>query len=165
MVALDDAIHAELQVEVDATPQRRIVNASYAAWLFAQRKLYERTVGPRNARGSQATVSALRAITRELNYVDTHPALQGVGMLGTHTDVFPVWRIEPEPVTNSAMYAPAPKLYSPYPQPHHDFVVLVPAYKNKGPNPLFTYWVPRPSAPGRLSDEHVHLLLWRWPVR
>lgn len=160
LCAKDIPIHQALSEEVERlSPARVMVNAPYAAWKFAYRRLYETNFGPRGARrvyGKTAVHLALKQVTKELNYIDTHPAMQGLGMFGIETEIFPAWKIESsEDSTRSR--------YSPYPQPGHQFVVLVPKWQEHPMKPKLTWWVPG-SGEGRLSHEESHLSLWRREV-
>lgn len=155
LCAKDEAIRNALTEEVISTTGTRLVNAPYAAWKFAYRQLYDVNFGPRGARrvyGKTAVYTALKRITKEINYYDTHPAMYGCGMFGIETEIFPAWKI-------------GEKRYSPYPQPGHEFVVLVPKCQdNPNLGPKLTWWVESPTAEGRLSRESEHLPLWRLNV-
>lgn len=159
-VAMDPGVYDELQVDVQPSNKTFvIIDAAYAAWLSAYDALYAWNYGPRGGRtqGNAARFSAMRRITKELNYVDTHPAFQGLAMFGLVTETFPAWKIDTEP---------GRFLYSPYPQPGHQFVILTPTWQNRkwGDRPQLTWWTEQPSGVGRLAQEQLHLSLWRRPV-
>lgn len=164
-VAHDTAITFALSEEVQATTQLRLVHAPYAAWLFAQEKLQARAFGPRGGKrawGNKGTFKALQVITKELNYVDTHPAFFGQSLFGLHMEMFPAWVLDPPvAVRNEGIL----KRFSPYPQPGNQFVILAPKYLIRREKVELTWWVPKPYMPGRLNDEAIHLPLWRRPFR
>ena len=160
LTAMDQTIWEQLQIEVVTDSAQKLhVNAPYAAWKFAWRKLYDTNFGPRHGKrpfGEMSCRKAMQAITREINYVDSHPALQGLGMFDIHSDVFHVWEIEPTEQN--------PRKYSPYPMPGHRFVILTPVSRTIRQQPELTWWVPHESGVGRLAIEAVHLSCWRHPV-
>jgi len=155
-VALDAAVAEALMAEV--VPSRKTmldVEAPYAAWKFAASQLRRRAFGPRGGRLStvpHGVHTSLQVITRALNYMDTHPALRDVGVLGWAVEEIPAWRTGDEDLR-----------YSPYPIPGNEFVMLLPTWvmveRQKA-----TQWVPRSSGQGRLAHEQLHLALWRNPV-
>jgi hypothetical protein len=158
LTAYDPTMQDELNtIVINDKPTRVDVEAAYAAWSHVRGLLYKATFGPRGGKRDATSKQfvALRSITRELNYVDSHPALKGMGMVGWVADVFPVWKIDPDEQGRT---------YSPYPMPGHEFVILTPSWEESPGVPRITRWVEAPSAPGRLAEEGVHLRLWRHPV-
>jgi hypothetical protein len=101
-----------------------------AGWLQALNLLVELTVGPLGGNRRDTKLSATtarRKIAAALHLYAAHPALFGVGLVGTHTDVFPVWQV---------VGAEKPgRLYDIFPMPGAIFVHLHPM--NDGP---FTTW-------------------------
>ena len=160
-VVMDEELHAELQRDVtQVTTRLFVVRAPYVAWREGYRKLYDVAYGPRfgHKTNEKSKHNALKAITKELNYVDTHPALRKCGMFDIHHEIFPVWKVEPTELH--------PNHYSPYPQPGHQFVILVPTWRDHQLDEVkMTWWVERDSAEGRLCEEQLHLRLWREPTR
>lgn len=154
-VVMDEGMHDELQADVTTVGAVVEIQAAYAAWRYVYLRLYDKTFGPRGGKQGATRVefTALRRITKELNYVDKHPALQGLAMIGLHADLFPVWEIEPSERD--------PRKYSPYPIPGHQFVVLSPVWYDGQHQTRVTRWVDNVDSPSRLADEHLHLKLWR----
>lgn len=157
IVATDDAMAASLLLDVRETKSTVTVLAPYATWKHLHGVLYRRTFGPRGGRHQvpKSYFTALQRITKAINYVDSHPAFQGVGMIGWQPDIFPVWCIEP---------TADGRLYSPYPQPGRQFGILAPVWWHKKGETKLTYWALQPSGEGPLASEQLHLALWRHPV-
>jgi hypothetical protein len=153
----DELTYAAFSEQVERTPQRVKVLAPYVAWKTGRDRLYRATFGPRGGKrqATQREFSALKSIQTELNYVDSHPAMRNLGMLGWQADIFPVWETgDPD----------AP--WSPYPLPGRRFVILTPDWRDHQLGlPKHTVWEPQPSGEGRLAEEEFHLSLWRDVVR
>jgi hypothetical protein len=153
-VVLDEAISEALQQEVHHVGSRVDVRAPYAAWAYAQAMLHDRTFGPRGGRRHHTArdFTALRTITKELNYIDTHPALKGVGMLEWQPFWIPVWATGlPE------------RPYRAYPLRDRPFVILTPRWEKMGDGTKVTIWTAETTGPSgdELAEESTHLRLWR----
>ena len=159
-VSGDEGIFMELRADAYKPEGKKWqIDAAYAAWKEAAEILRRKSFGPKGGRlayGRDANYTALTAIQKELNYVDAHPALRGEGMYGLHTDIFPVWKLSPTPRW--------PRKYSSYPQKEHEFTVLFPHHRMTGSKVGLTWWVESLTR-DRLSDEALHMRLWRRPIR
>lgn len=154
-VTLDEPMLREFEAEVVWGKNTVDIDAAAVAWKHVQGLLYKSTFGPRGGVKRQNDFVALRRITRELNYLESHPAMHGLAMLEWQPDIFPVWKQEPDEQG---------RIYTPYPRPGHQFVILAPEWEKVPGEPRTTRWLERKSAPGRLGDEAVHLRLQRHPV-
>lgn len=145
------------ELEADVIWRNTVVDidAAAVAWRHVQEHLYRSTFGPRGGIKRQGDFVALRRITRELNYLESHPAMFGLAMLEWQPDVMPAWKQEPDDMG---------RIYTPYPRPGHQFVILAPEWEKRRGEPRTTRWLERKSAPGRLGDEAIHLRLQRHPV-
>lgn len=128
---------------------RTLVQAPYIAWARVQRDLANRTFGPRGGKRTSYSkeFTALAAITKELNFYDTHPAFKGRGMLGWQAAWFPAWATEDGG-------------WTPYPT-DGEFRVLCPDWTRANGNKI-TLWVPRERGPlpeHRLAQEATHVRL------
>lgn len=120
------------------------VDAPYTCWRHFQRLLINEAFGPnggkrREVRGS--TVKALQAITKALNFIDTHPALSCRGVIGWQGTRIPAWRLNGR--------------YVPYPVIGHEFVILKPVWETSRNGTRVTRWEESEGSP---AEEHVHLL-------
>lgn len=134
---------------------RWCVEGPYVAWKETRDRLYADSFGPRGGRARRSPASkfgALQRIERELNYINTHPAMRKMAMFGLHTDIFPVWK--------------TPSGYSSYPQLNKEFVILTPRHQMRGSHQVeLTWWVEKSTGEGWLADEALHARLWRRPIR
>jgi len=152
-VAGDPDMTFEFTLDDEPQGARIDVEAPYAAWWYAQQRLMSRVFGPRGGRAGGVPAKdfvALRAITRELNIIDKHPALVGKQVVGWYGVSIPAWKREN-------------RTYSPYPQPGRPFAVLRPDWYLGSNGIKLTRWVETSDAVGRMADESVHLALWRHP--
>ena len=151
----DDEIHAALTRDRRVDGLRVDVNAPFAAWLFAREALLDRAFNDRGYRnkGVPSTVGgAVRTITQAIGFVSRHPALRGMGTIGHHAVVFHVWR-----------RAGSSAVYTPYPIPAAEFVVLKPTWHSGAGRSKTTTWGSSGVAPTDdwLAEEAVHQRLWR----
>lgn len=160
VTALDEGMHNALTESTHVNKGTATeVEAPYAAWRYTAMLLRDVAFGPRGGRLSTAGVefNALKAITKELNFIDKHPALTRAALFGEHPLIIPVWKITPTERD--------PRLYSPYPMPGREFVVLTPWIQRESGRARLTWWVEKPSGEGRLAHEELHLPLWRQRIR
>jgi hypothetical protein len=137
-----------------STAQGVDVEAPYVAWKHVHGLLYRRTFTRRGGIQSQTMFTTLKRVTKELNYIETHPALMGLAMFEWQPDIFPVWKMDTDHLG---------RIYSPAPLPGHQFVILAPIWERPEGEPRLTRWLERPSAPGWLCVEDTHLRLMRRP--
>lgn len=148
-VAPDDDHLDALREHVVVTGERVDVDAPYVCWFNVQKRLIDYCFGPLGGKRREIpgrAVTALKRITMELNFIDTHPALIERGVLGWHGIVIPAWG-DSTP-------------YSPQPMPGM-FRELTPVWDKTRKGERLTRWLPLNGDP---VHEHVHLLLSTHPV-
>lgn len=162
------ALHAD-KAMVDVLEHERWVAgaridvcAPYAAWLAAYEALVDYTFNNRGVRRhgvTTATQAALKDLGQALGFYDRHPALRGAGVVGHHALLIPAWRL-PEPDRLE-------RLYTTYPFPGQEFVVLRPSWRTGPGRAKVTEWeasVPASSPRLRLAEEATHQLCFRDPL-
>jgi hypothetical protein len=161
LTANDEAMYAELHQSLlwrsGTGPQSGVdVEAPYVVWKHVHGLLYKEAFKPRGTYryGGSSTLTSLKRVTKEMNYIETHPALSRYAMIEWQPDVLPVWKVTPDNFGRE---------YSPMPHPGHEFVVLTPMWERTAGQRV-TRWVERESGPGRLGTEELHLRLQRNPV-
>lgn len=120
-------------------------DAPYTLWRHFQRLLIDEAFGPNGGRRRQvrgSVVKALQMITKALNFIDTHPALQGKGTIGWQGLFLPVWK------KGDGLYSPAPEIGC-------EFVLLEPVWEVSKNGTRITRWKESEGSP---AEEHVHLL-------
>lgn len=155
LVVLDGPMASELYYSTIRHPKSIDVEAPYAVWKYVQGLLNNQIFGPRGGKKTEKGFTAMRRITRELNYVEFHPALSGTAMFGWHGDRFPVWQQDADD---------RGRIWTPYPTPGHDFRILEPVWEHPEGEQKLTRWLPKTSGPGRLCLEETHLRLQRTDV-
>lgn len=156
----DPGMLAEIQADQRVQGARVDVVAAYAAWVWVREALLDRAFnarGYRNRDVPQSLQGALKAVAQAVGHIDRHPALREVGVLGHHALVLHVWRL-PQP--------DGPRIYTPYPLPGAEFVVLKPVWLHGAGKTRTTIWSPSGVGPGndRLAEEQTQLGLWRQVV-
>jgi hypothetical protein len=153
LVMLDDEMLAALDRNVTPHKERGVdVDAPYVVWKHIYYLLHRQTFGPRGGKKSETSFNTLQRITRELNYMEHHPALYGVAMVEWQNDLLPVWKITPDAEGRS---------YTLVPTPGNQFVILQPVWDRNPQIGKVTRWMERPSGPGVLCREETHLRLQR----
>lgn len=150
-MADDDILLAALQERSVWAGERVSVDAPYVAWLRVQQRLISHCFGPTGGKRAEVPgkyVTALRSITKALNFIDTHPALSGKGALGWWALIIPAW-------------GDGDDRYQPLPRAGKMFVNLTPVWDAAGNGQRVTRWIP---LPGSRIDEARHLLLSGHPV-
>lgn len=138
--------HASIRQGVE----RVWVSAPYVAWRNAQQDLIVHCYGPQGGKRAEVAgryVTALKSITKDLNYIDTHPAMSGKGALGLWGLTIPAW-------SNG-------ETFSAYPQPGERFIILTPVWERAKDGRPLTRWE---ALDGDALHENIHLLLCRQPV-
>lgn len=162
MVKRADAEMAEA-FEAIAQPStaRMLVEAPYAAWLWAREQLTDEIHSQRGTRKAgipTSVVGLLGDVARSVGFIDRHPGLRCAGVLGYHTLTLPVWK----------MSAPdhLGRVWCPYPIPGAAFFFLKPHWSEGAGGSRTTTWSPVGHAPAdtRLGFEETHLRLWRQSV-
>lgn len=144
---------------LEGRPSNRVdIYAPYAAWVFAQDALLDRAFNHRGyrRRGVPSTVqAAVKSISQAVGFIDRHPALRGVGAIGHHPIVFHLWKLG-WPIGSGL-------LYTPYPCPDFEFVVLAPTWERGPGSTQVTVWSGEGVRPAtdRLCEERVHQILFR----
>lgn len=141
-----------LLADVRVVGERIDINAPYQCWRNVQNALIAHIFGPTGGKRAEVPTRfflALKTITKDLNFIDTHPALVDAGMLGWHGLEIPAWGNGPP--------------YTPYPRPGQMFVKLSPVWLNGRNGQRITEWVPLPDTDP--VHENVHLMLGGHPVR
>lgn len=160
---LIEALHAEVET-LHWTKEGRgksvLVNAPYIAWVRVRVEIEDvvfnakgqRQRPPRYEGGAGVKMmasSALQRITKATNFVESHPALKEMALVGRHPHIFHVWRL-PLPDERGRLYSPAPV-------PGAPFMVLGPVWRKfKGME--ITTWAGVGSKPtaDRLAEPMVH---------
>lgn len=157
----DPGMLAEIQADQRVQGARVDVYAAYAAWLWVREALLDRAFnarGYRNRDVPQSLQGALKAVAQAVGHIDRHPALREVGVLGHHALVLHVWRLaEPDRLH---------RVFTPYPLPGAEFVVLKPTWLSGAGRSRTTIWGPSGVGPSndRLAEEQTQLDLWRQVV-